>query len=99
MKPYPASHQRLKAFSSGFGSGSSLRSMIEARIGVSVKLTNSETSVAMVIVIANGTRKRPTSEVIIAIGPNTTTLVIAEANTGTATSPAPMSEAVFGSIP
>lgn len=76
--PNPRFHHRNRK-ASEFCSGSSARSRIAARIGVSVKLTKSDTSVAMPIVTANGTRKRPTSEPIIAIGPNTTTFVMADA--------------------
>lgn len=96
--PNPRFHHRNRK-ASEFCSGSSARSRIAARIGVSVKLTKSDTSVAMPIVTANGTRKRPTSEPIIAIGPNTTTFVMADAKTGRATSAAPLSAAVFGSSP
>ena len=74
-------------------------SMIEARIGVSVKLTNSETSVAMTMTPANGASSIPTMEVIMATGTNTTTLVSALAETAVITSAVPSAAAFLRPAP
>jgi len=55
--------------------------ILEASIGVIVKAVKRENMVAIVTVTANSLKKRPTIEVIVAIGKNTTILVKVDART------------------
>ena len=74
-------------------------SRIDDRSGVSVKLTNSDTTVAMTITPANGAIRRPTTDFMRATGTNTTTFVSADAATATSTSSAPFAAASAGGSP
>ena len=74
-------------------------SSTQARIGVSVKLMKSETSVAPTITPANGTIMLPIRELIIMTGTKTTTLVSALAETAAITSPVPRSAATLTDSP
>ena len=71
----------------------------DARIGVSVKLTKRDASVAITITPANGPTSIPTTEDKVAIGTKTTTFVSALAETALMTSAVPSAADSAGDLP